>query len=99
MSYLHEIFHAVRCDRCGETHEGYEGYDDVSVEQVERSGLRVMQVIAGCALLYIVGFKNDMHGTSSGVKAAALFVTAAMFPVSRLWIMNLQGLFGKEYVR
>ena len=29
MSYLHEIFHAVRCDRCGETHEGeYEYYTD-----------------------------------------------------------------------
>lgn len=29
MSYLHEIFHAVRCDRCGETHEGeYEYHVD-----------------------------------------------------------------------
>lgn len=33
MSYLHEIFHAVRCDRCGETHEGYEGYEYHADEQ------------------------------------------------------------------
>lgn len=70
------------------------GYDDISADEVEASGLRIMQVIAGCALLYIVGFKNDMHGTSSGVKAATLFLAASMFPASRLWIMNLQGLFG-----
>lgn len=70
------------------------GYDEVSSMDVEKSGLRIMQVIAGCALLYIVGLKNDMHGTSSGVKAITLFTTALMFPVSRLWIMDLQGLFG-----
>lgn len=33
MSYLHEIFHAVKCDRCGETHEGYEGYEYHADEQ------------------------------------------------------------------
>jgi hypothetical protein len=33
------------------------GYDDVSAAAVERSGLRIMQVISGCALLYIVGLK------------------------------------------
>jgi lipopolysaccharide/colanic/teichoic acid biosynthesis glycosyltransferase/UDP-N-acetylmuramyl pentapeptide phosphotransferase/UDP-N-acetylglucosamine-1-phosphate transferase len=70
------------------------GYDDVSAAAVERSGLRIMQVISGCALLYIVGLKNDIHGTAIKVKLLALFLTACLFPVSRLWIMDLQGLFG-----
>jgi hypothetical protein len=56
--------------------------------------LRIMQVISGCALLYIVGLKNDIHGTAIKVKLLALFLTACLFPVSRLWIMDLQGLFG-----
>lgn len=70
------------------------GYDDISAANIERSGLRIMQVIAGCALLYIVGLKNDIHGTGIKAKILALFLTACLFPVSRLWIMNLQGLFG-----
>lgn len=70
------------------------GYDAVSAENIEMSGLRIMQVIAGCALLYIVGLKNDIHGTGIKAKVLALFLTACMFPLSRLWIMDLQGLFG-----
>lgn len=70
------------------------GYDDISAEKVESSGLRIMQVIAGCALLYIVGIKNDIHGTGLKNKFLVLFATACMFPVSKLWIMDLQGLFG-----
>ena len=70
------------------------GYDAISSSKVEQSGLRILQVIAGSALLYIVGLKNDIHGTSSGVKSLALFTVSCMFPVSGLWIMDLQGLFG-----
>lgn len=70
------------------------GYDDISSAKVETSGLRIMQVIAGCSILYIVGLKNDVHGTSSRNKLIALLLTACMFPVSNLWITNLQGLFG-----
>lgn len=70
------------------------GYDEASAAGVEKSGLRIMQVISGCALLYIVGLKNDIHGTAIKVKLLLLFVTACLFPLSHLWIMDLQGLFG-----
>lgn len=62
--------------------------------QIEDSGLRIMQVIAGAALLYIVGLKNDMHGTGLKIKFLTLLIVACMFPVTGLWIQNLQGLFG-----
>ena len=52
-----------------------------------------MQVVAGAALLYIVGLKNDLHGTSSKVKLITLFFVSCMFPVSNLWIKDLQGVF------
>ena len=70
------------------------GYDSLSADNVEISGLRIMQVIAGCALLYIVGLKNDIHGTGLKTKFLALLATAILFPVSRLWMLDLQGLFG-----
>lgn len=74
------------------------GYDALSATNVEMSGLRIMQVIAGCALLYIVGLKNDMHGTGLKAKTLALLATAITFPVTNLWIQNFQGLFGVEDV-
>lgn len=70
------------------------GYDDMTVASVERSGLRIMQVLAGCALLYIVGLKNDIHGTGMKNKFIVLLTTACMFPISNLWVQDLQGLFG-----
>lgn len=70
------------------------GFDSLSSSEVERSGLRIMQVVAGAALLYIVGLKNDLHGTSSKVKLISLFCAACMFPVSNLWIVDMQGVFG-----
>lgn len=70
------------------------GYDALSANNVEMSGLRIMQVIAGCALLYVVGLKNDIHGTGIKAKFLMLLVTAVLFPVSRLWIQDFQGLFG-----
>lgn len=70
------------------------GYDAISAAKVETSGLRILQVIAGCAILYIVGIKNDVHGTGVKAKFLALLSAACMFPASGLWIMNLQGLFG-----
>lgn len=72
------------------------GYDALSATNVEMSGLRIMQVIAGCALLYIVGLKNDIHGTGLKAKFLALLFTAVLFPVSRLWIQDFQGLFGVD---
>ncbi len=70
------------------------GYDAISASDVEQSGLRIMQVIAGCALLYIVGLKNDIHGTGIKPKFIAILAAAVLFPLSRLWIQDLQGLFG-----
>lgn len=63
-------------------------------QEIEHSGLRIMQVIAGAALLYIVGLKNDMHGTGLKVKFLTLLIVACMFPATGLWIMNMQGVFG-----
>jgi len=62
--------------------------------EIENSGLRIMQVIAGSALLFIVGLKNDMHGTAWRVKFLALLCVACMFPATGLWVQNLQGVFG-----
>jgi len=70
---------------------GYEGMGGV---QVMTGVMRIMQIMAGCSLLYVVGLKNDMHGTDYRNKFLALLVAAAMFPASGLWINNLQGLFG-----
>lgn len=70
------------------------GYDAISASDVELSGLRIMQVIAGCALLYIVGLKNDIHGTGLKPKFLAILASAVLFPLSRLWIQDMQGLFG-----
>ena len=62
--------------------------------KVEPSGMRIMQIIVGCSLLYITGLKDDMNGTRGIVKMSALFIAAMMFPATRLWINNLHGLFG-----
>lgn len=70
------------------------GEDVLSAAKVERSGLRIMQVIAGCAIMFIVGLKNDIHGTSTKVKFLALLATACMFPFSMLQVTDLQGVFG-----
>lgn len=70
------------------------GYDNLSAANVELSGLRIMQVISGFALLYIIGIKNDMHGTGMKAKILALLAVAMLFPMTHLWIQDLQGLFG-----
>ena len=63
-------------------------------QQVEPTTMRILQIIVGCAFLYIMGVKDDFHGTSSWNKFLVLFIVAAMFPASGLWINNLYGLFG-----
>lgn len=70
------------------------GYDEMSAAKIETSGLRILQLIAGCAILYIVGLKNDIHGTSIKNKFLALLSTTCLFPISNLWITELQGLCG-----
>lgn len=58
------------------------------------SGDRILQVLAGCGILYIIGLKNDVHGTFSRSKLLALMVATAIFPISGLWISDLQGILG-----
>ena len=62
--------------------------------QVEPTTMRILQIIVGGAFLYIMGVKDDFHGTSSMNKFLILLLAAAMFPASGLWINNLYGLFG-----
>lgn len=62
--------------------------------QVEPTTMRILQIIVGGAFLYIMGVKDDFHGTSSFNKFLILFLAAAMFPASGLWINDLYGLFG-----
>ena len=63
-------------------------------KRVDLTFLRLLQIIVGCAFLYILGLKDDFHGTGSGRKMLILMLTAAMFPASGLWINNLHGLLG-----
>lgn len=72
----------------------YLGFIELSQAKVMPSVLRIMQVIAGSALLYFVGLKNDMNGTGARWKFLALFITACMFPVTGLWMQDLDGLMG-----
>jgi len=58
------------------------------------SGDRILQVMVGCALLYMVGLKNDIHGTFSRTKFVILLTASALFPMSGLWIRDLQGIMG-----
>ena len=76
-------------------------YDNINMtllseEKVLPSALRIMQVIAACAILYSVGLKNDMNGVGMRAKFIALLATACMFPLSGLWIQDIDGLFGIE---
>ena len=63
-------------------------------QEVEPAAMRILQIMVGCAFLYIMGVKDDFHGTSTWNKFIVLFLTAIMFPASGLWINNLYGLFG-----
>lgn len=66
--------------------------------QVEPTTMRILQIIVGGAFLYIMGVKDDFHGTSSFNKFLILFLTAAMFPATGLWINDLYGLFGIHHI-
>ena len=69
------------------------GIDELS-KMVEATTMRIMQIIVGCSMLFIVGLKDDLHGTSGQVKLGVFLLAAVMFPTTDLWIDNLHGLFG-----
>lgn len=62
--------------------------------QVEPSAMRIMQIIVGCSLLFIMGLKDDLNGTRGYIKMIVILIAAMMFPATGLWINNLHGLFG-----
>lgn len=71
------------------------GIDELR-DVVEATVMRIMQIIVGCSILFIVGLKDDLHGTGGQVKLGAFLLAAMMFPATGLWIDNLHGLFGIE---
>ena len=64
--------------------------------KVEATTMRIMQLIVGCSLLFIMGLKDDLNGTSGYVKLGVMLMAALMFPATGLWIGDLHGLFGLE---
>ena len=62
--------------------------------QVEPATMRIMQLIVGCSMLFIVGLKEDLNGTREFIMLAVILLSAIMFPATGLWIDNLYGLFG-----
>lgn len=69
-------------------------YYDLLTAELGITGNRILQVISGCALLYIIGLKSDFHGTWAHTKWLVLLAAVGMFPLSGLWIRDLGGLFG-----
>lgn len=61
---------------------------------VEATTMRIMQIIVGCSILFLVGLKDDINGCGGQAKLGAFLTTAILFPTSGLWIDNLNGLFG-----
>lgn len=62
--------------------------------QIAPAIMRVLQVLVGCSFLYLIGVKDDFHGTGTKTKVIVVLFTAAMFPFTGLWIDDLYGLFG-----
>lgn len=71
--------------------------DDLN-RQIGPAIMRILQVIVGCAFLYLMGVKDDFHGTDTKTKLFAVIVAASVFPATGLWINNLHGLFGVHQI-
>lgn len=69
------------------------GLDHLATE-VEYSSMRILQIIVGLSIMYIVGIKDDLNGTSTKNLFLSILFVSAMFPASGLWIKDLHGLFG-----
>lgn len=61
---------------------------------VSEASLRLMQLIVGMSILYVIGIKDDLHGTSSTNIFLSLLLSASLFPITGLYFNNLYGLFG-----
>lgn len=72
----------------------YMGMDASVTEKVVESVRRILQLIAGSSILFFVGLKHDMNGSSLLARLAGLLFAACMLPISGLWVTSFQGLFG-----
>lgn len=70
------------------------GDDSFLEHKMDQSIMRILQVIAGLSLMYVVGLKEDLHGTNTKNIFLGLLLVSAMFPATGLWINDLHGLFG-----
>lgn len=70
------------------------GDNDVLEDKVGQSTMRILQIIAGLALIYVMGIKEDLHGTNTKNIFLCLLISSSMFPATGLWINELHGLFG-----
>lgn len=59
---------------------------------------KLVHLLVGMLLLFMVGLKDDLYGIPNKIRIFSLFATAALFPVSGLWLNNLYGLFGVYYI-
>lgn len=62
--------------------------------KVGQSTMRILQIIAGLAFMYVVGLKEDLHGTNTKNIFIGLLIVSSMFPATGLWINDMHGLFG-----
>ncbi len=56
--------------------------------------VKLLQLLAGMALLFVVGLKDDLAGTTARNRTIFIVAASALFPISGLWINDLYGLFG-----
>lgn len=56
--------------------------------------IKLTHLLSGMLLLFMLGLKDDLYGISTTMRIVILLLTAALFPVSGLWINNFYGLFG-----
>ena len=62
------------------------------------SSARIFQLSLGAAVIYLIGLKDDLNGTSSKYKFLGMLFIAILFPMTGLWIKDFHGLFGIDYV-
>ena len=66
--------------------------------EMKVSAARIFQISLGAAIIYLVGLKDDLNGTSSKYKFFGLLFIATLFPLTGLWFKDLHGLFGIDSV-
>lgn len=70
------------------------GNGPVSVERAEMLLCEFLFLMGGLTLLYVLGIADDLVGVRYRKKFLVQIVSAAMFPLSGLYINNFYGLFG-----